>query len=181
MATSNAIKKALAILQSVFPRDLTPELAEAYHLALADVDDDTLGESVGVCLRTCKFFPVPAELRAAMPRPRALPVDAMGVARQIQSLGHYNPHGWVYPSVKTVREKMGRAAAEAYGTVGSDRLYSENETTRGIAERDFAQVLREEIHTDPSAALPQPNDKILDGPIHPDLLKRLKADTGWTA
>jgi hypothetical protein len=62
--------------------------------------------------------------------------------RAIEKLGWYDPHcGWVYPRPDTVREKLGDAVANAYGFVGSARLFSANDTTRDIAARDFGTSL----------------------------------------
>ena len=177
MATSSAIRKALAVLQAVFARDITPELAEAYRIALADVSDDDLGVAVGRCLQTCMFFPVPAELRGAIHVDQAPKVNAADVIAKIASLSTYMPTGYAHPSVPVVRDKLGAAAAEAYGFVGSRRLFSENQTTRDIAERDFAATFAATVQDEPRTALPRTTDRMLDGPMHPDLVKRLKAET----
>lgn len=87
-------------------------------------------------------FPPPAIfLAAAKPAPV---FDFHAILRQIDRLATYNPNvGMIPANVGTVRAELGDLVADAYATAGTDRLRSDDETTRSIAQRDFAKALTE--------------------------------------
>ena len=76
---------------------------------------------------------------------RGTPVfDTDALLREIMRHGYYLPtRGDMPPLVGTVRDAMGDVVADAYATVGSARLFSDDETTRSIARRDFTNALTE--------------------------------------
>lgn len=87
-------------------------------------------------------FPPPAVFFAAL-EPKQI-ADGQKILRQIEKLGTYNAHvGMIPPNVHTVREELGDLIADAYATAGSDRLSSDDETTRSIAQRDFQKALEQ--------------------------------------
>ena len=171
MPNPATILKALALLQATFPRELSDTMTEVYRAALDDLTDEQIQRATAACIRECTFFPVPAEIRKRAGIPKQS-LDVHGVIAAIQSLGEYSPHGWQYPSAARIRERLGAAAAEAYGTVGHGRLYSENETTRGIAERDFSEAFRAAVAGDPTSSRPT----LASGPMHPALLAQLRTE-----
>jgi hypothetical protein len=158
MASHETVARALAIMQELWSREITPELVRIYRAALADVDDDALLAAVRRALATCKFFPVPAELRdlAGVARPRLEPApDVAELVRQIWGHAEDSPgYGQRPPRVELVRQVFGDSVAEAYGYVGPERLFSSNETTWQIARRDFAEELRASMSARAERALP---------------------------
>lgn len=166
MASSNAVGRCLAILKHL-PSDspVTEETTAFYALGLRDLSDDALGRAVARATSTCTFRPQPAELiRLAGVGEQTAVLPVHDALERIQRLGCYNPHGWQYPRIDEVRRHISAAAAEAYGAVGSSRLFGENETSRAIAERDFAEVYQSAIRTDRRAALPAPDEvRLLPG------------------
>lgn len=87
-------------------------------------------------------FPPPSVfLRLAEGTP-VFDVDAL--VRQIGKLGTYLPTmGDTPPVVAVVRDALGDVVADAYASVGSRALFSDDETTQSIARRDFEKRLRE--------------------------------------
>jgi hypothetical protein len=158
MASHETVARALAIMQELWSREITPELVRIYRAALADVDDDTLLAAVRRALASCKFFPVPAELRhlAGVGRPRLEPApDVAELVRQIWGHAEDSPgYGQRPPRVELVRRVFGDSVAEAYGYVGPERLFASNETTWQIARRDFAEELRASMSARAERALP---------------------------
>jgi hypothetical protein len=167
MASHETVARALAIMQELWSREITPELVRIYRAALADVDDDALLAAVRRALTTCKFFPVPAELRELAGANRPAFVDAEAVLDRIAGHASYHPaSGTRMPRVEVVRQLLGDAVAEAYGLAGGgDRLFSPNETTRSIARREFAEELRQLVRERGSAALPSPKIPRLPAPV----------------
>lgn len=143
MATQIAVGQALAILQATYPREITATMAEVYHTALRDLTDAQVEEATGRCVRECKFFPAPVELRKRAGIVHE-PIDYDELLRKIQGLGAHNPHvGWLNPRAETVRERYGDDVATAYALAGCGRVFSDNETSRDIARQEFRKVLEE--------------------------------------
>lgn len=170
MASNPQVARILAILQEVWPREITTELVRIYADTLRDLDDDALMRAARQHLRTARFFPTPAELRDAAGVNRAPFVDTEHLLDCIAMLSSYHPRsGTTPPRVEQVRGAFGDATAEAYGIAGGgDRLYSGNETTRAIARREFAQELRELIRQRGPSAFPAANPELPalpDGPV----------------
>jgi hypothetical protein len=67
--------------------------------------------------------------------------DSSALLRRISALGSNTGVGWRWPLVGTVRDALGDDVADAYASAGTDRLSSDDDTTRSIAERDFAKAL----------------------------------------
>jgi hypothetical protein len=89
---------------------------------------------------TGAFIPPPAVIReAARPKPR---FDVDNVLRRIIKLAdEAKTETWQIPGVRRVREHLGDLVADAYAEVGSDDLFSGNDTARSIARRDFRKAL----------------------------------------
>jgi len=142
MASNQTIATVLAYLHELYQnREVTPATGDAWSMAFADWDDAELL----TCARKAatspgrSFFPTPGEIAAF----RVLPVvDASTVLRRISALGAYNPNGWLYPSIETVRDSMGEAVAQAYAAAGAERCFADDDSiTQDIARRSFASEL----------------------------------------
>lgn len=82
-------------------------------------------------------FPPPAVFFAQVPPV----VDGQKILRQISKMSTYSAHvGMIPPNVGQVRDAMGDVIADAYASAGSNRLFSDDDTTRSIAERDFQKA-----------------------------------------
>lgn len=144
MASKTAIAGVLAYLHECYPsRDVSAATAEAWAMTFAEWDDATLE----ACARRAAatpgrtFFPTPGEITALAGRPV---FDSQALLRSIDKLAAYNPNvGMIPPNVGQVREALGDLVADAYASAGTDRLASADETTRNIAQRDFAKALEQ--------------------------------------
>ncbi len=143
MASREAIARGIALLHECFPsRPITDETGNAFALVFADTSDR---EFLTACANLAKqpgrvFFPTTGELQAAL-KPRA-PIDLDRLCDAISSLGEYNPNvGWIYPRTQTVIDRFGAAIGAAYAHAGCARIFSDNETSRDIARREFAGAL----------------------------------------
>lgn len=142
MASPRAIRQLLAILAESFGGDVTAEKAVVYHDALSDLTDDEVGYAARFAQRNWegRFIPPPAVLRNAV-GVNAPAFDDAALIDEIQRLGEYSPVGMRWPSVRAVRHALGGGIAEAYSRAGARSLFSDNETTRAIARRDFMTAL----------------------------------------
>lgn len=151
MASKKAISLVLSIMHEAYPnREITEATGPVWLELFADVGDEALVAAVKKCCVEPgrSFFPGAGDVRKYLTKPIELP-DVPKTLRQISKLGQYHPaRSWIDPRVETVREKLGDAIANAYASIGPVRLYSENDTTRDIAERDFGALLTEELRTE---------------------------------
>lgn len=155
MASKRQVGQVLAILGSTFPRDVTPELVGVWLEAFDDVSDEALGAAARRAVKTCRFFPNPAELRDMIGANAAPAVDAEAILTAIWAFHHYHPqYGTTPPGTAFVRERFGDAIGQAYGLAGPARLYSGNETTASIARREFAKELEATVQQQGALALP---------------------------
>lgn len=155
MASERAIVAAFKILSRAFAGVVDKERVNVYCAALEDLSDAELATATAhvVKTHTGEFIPPPAVLRKAV-APAALVVDAAAVIRQIEKLATYSPHaGMIYPVLATVHSQLGEAAAYAYAAAGGTRVFSENETSRDIAVREFQKALTDAANR-PMADLP---------------------------
>jgi hypothetical protein len=150
MASAEAIGTVLALLHEYYPnRPLSPNTLAAWRLAFVDIPDADLSAAVMLVAKQPgrTFFPTPGEIFAVLTE-KIAPPPTEELLRSIQQLGFYTPqHGWINPRVDAVRECFGDAIASAYGYVGPGRLYSDNDTTREIARRDFGLALLDAMDT----------------------------------
>jgi hypothetical protein len=142
MASSQAIAAVLAFLQEIFPtRDINANTANAWSIMFEEWSDADLTTYARLAAkeRGRKFFPTAPEVMACRPVPA---IDSARILRQIGALGTYNPHGWLYPRIETVREKLGDGIADAYAAAGGERCFAdEGSATSDIARRTFAAEL----------------------------------------
>lgn len=154
MATSRAVAAALAVLGRAFAGVVDEERVDVYCAALEDLSDADLAIATAhvVKTHTGEFIPPPAVLRKAV-APAPIAVDSSAVLRRIENLAIYSPQaGMIYPRGDVVRDALGEAIAYAYAAAGGERVFSDNETTREIATREFQKALAEAVSR-PGAAL----------------------------
>lgn len=157
MASKKAVASALAMLGRAFAGDVTPERAELYHTALAELTDDETRAATAYVIRTytAPFIPPPAVLIAAV-KPHPVAVDGESVLKEIaRRLASHSPTvGMCYPGAASVQREFGALVAYAYTAAGgASRLYSNDDTTRDIALREFQHTLTDAAKRD-HAALP---------------------------
>lgn len=120
--TQEVFDQAMGLLASTWPeRGPTTETLAAYQLALGHLHDSTFTAAVADCLRTCTFYPKPAEL---LERAEALLTDAgllpkradaawAEVLDAVHGPAHMTATGWEYEHTWT-----SPAIAEAMDLVG---------------------------------------------------------------
>jgi len=174
MASKQTIVKVLAVAGTVWPRDVTPELVGIYAGALGDLSDDALERALRGAVKTCKFFPTPAELRelAGSDEPA---IDVDGLLQGIERLSTYNPvTGTRLPAVTVVRDALGDAVADAYALAGGSLLFSRNEFGRADAMRIFRRELVAASLAGPEPTLPTlPSGEAVTPPIHTEAIQKL--------
>jgi hypothetical protein len=159
VASINAVVAMLAVFAEYYPtRPVGKRTAQFYHEGLLDLSDEQIAAAVEIIRQQPgrTFFPTINEVRDTTRRKLA-PVDIGKATRVIFALGHYSPHaGQQPPSVDVVRNNLGEAMAAAYAGVGAARLFSTNDTTREIAEREFGELLSEIPETQRALPAPRP-------------------------
>ena len=60
----------LALLGDAYGKEITEGNVNAYALALADIPYAEAQQAAAICMRECKFFPAPAEIRRAVEQQR---------------------------------------------------------------------------------------------------------------
>lgn len=155
MASAKAVNASLKMLSRVFAGVVDDAKVEVYAAALESLTDAQLAAATTIVIKshTGEFIPPPAVLIKAV-APVAVAVDASSIIRKIEKLGTYSPHvGMIYPSVDRVRDELGETIAYAYASAGRDRVFSEDQTSRDIATREFSKAIGEAAAR-PIAALP---------------------------
>ena len=149
MATSKSVASALKILSRAFAGVVDAERIELYRVALDDLSDEQLGHAVVFIVKTHtgEFIPPPAVIRRAITAAKAPAVDVDATIRRIEKLAVYSPHvGMIYPGTQRVIDELGERAGYAYAAAGGPRVFSEHETTRDIARREFQTAMTEAAH-----------------------------------
>lgn len=158
MATAQGIAAALTVMHEAFPqKEITEATAPLWLGWFRDEPDEELLRAANAIAldRTRKFFPSPGEFRAVL---HPIPViDVPAIVRQIEALGHYNAQtGWSWPSVETVRNRLGDGIAEAYGLLGA-RLGQDQGPGLDIATREFSNALLTALHREGGHILKAPD------------------------
>jgi hypothetical protein len=159
VASKVAVVKALAVLSTVWSREITAATVDAYVIGWHDLSDADLASGVELYLRSGKFWPSPGEVSALVTVPAPELVDTDSLLASIERLGTYGPSGWCYPRVALVRDTYGEAVATAYAVAGASRLFSESVQSRDVARGEFARMLRDEMRpgADRSRLSPPPH------------------------
>jgi hypothetical protein len=155
MASKSAVFAALKLLGRAFAGTVDEPKADVYHAALEELSDEELARATTIVIKThtSDFIPPPAVLIRAV-APARLAIDSGAIVRQIEKLAVYTPGGgMVYPPTCVVARELGTGVAYAYAAAGGSRLFSENDTGRDIAVREFERALSEASHR-PAAELP---------------------------
>ena len=143
MATREAVARALAFFAEDRGGDVTPPRLQIWCEVLKPLTDIDLNRAVGLVLRSDRsgFIPPVSALIAAVTETE--PVDHEELLKAIGQMGVYSPiSGMCWPRIGDVRERLGDAIATAYADAGASRVFSDNETSRDIARREFRQSLR---------------------------------------
>ena len=82
MATPARFSIAINALAIMYPNDVTPALLEAYWQSLRDLTDEQLERGISICMRTCRFRPLPVEIRDASGAEAVKPADRAVLAFQ---------------------------------------------------------------------------------------------------
>lgn len=157
MASSRAVADMLKILSRAFAGTVDKARIELYRVALDDVTDQQLGAAAIALVKTHQgeFIPPPAVIRAAVGVDRIAPSEVESTVHRIKALATYNAaSGMIWPPVAIVRRELGAAVAEAYAAAGAQKLFSENETSRDIARREFGTALVEWTRRESAGLLP---------------------------
>jgi hypothetical protein len=155
VASVKAVAASLKLLARAFAGVVDDARVEVYNAALEDLTDAQLAAATTIVIKTHtgEFIPPPAVLLKAV-APVAVAVDASAIVRRIEKLATYSAHaGMIYPGVDQVRAELGETVAYAYAAAGGPRIFSENDTTRSIAEREFSKAITEAANR-PQSALP---------------------------
>ncbi|HUW09782.1 MAG TPA: hypothetical protein VM537_08630 [Anaerolineae bacterium] len=114
MATHDTVKKALALLSAVWPRqELSALTPEVYEKTLADVPDDLLEEATLAAAAEETFWPVPAAIRAKalelLARRAGIPTphEAWGEVIHAMRACRPNQRPWSHEVVKLAVQDMG--------------------------------------------------------------------------
>lgn len=67
--TKECLRKYLNMFLQIYPKHPPLETLEVYERVLSDIDDLGGGAACEICLRECKFFPMPAEIRERVAKP----------------------------------------------------------------------------------------------------------------
>ena len=146
MASDVVVGWALSVLKHLPSKNpVTAETVAFYALGLEELTDDQVKVATRLAARDCTFLPSPAELAKLVGAHRVV-FDVEPILDAIRALGSYLPtSGTTHARVERVREALGDGIAEAYSCAGGARMFSGNETTRDIAQREFAEALRDVV------------------------------------
>lgn len=142
-------EKLVAVLEATYPNHPTkPQTATAYHWALADLPYPIVEAAIREALRSSRFFPTPAELRAVIAE-RLLGYPAPEEAwRQVQdrvrSVGHYGAPGFGEGPIAQAVDAIGWRNICLSETPGVERAHFlrayEGYRERALREADLAAV-----------------------------------------
>lgn len=178
MASKRAIGTALKMLGRAFAGVVDAARVDVYSAALDDLTDEQVALATTRVIRTHtgEFIPPPAILRKAV-APAPVAVDSMSIVRQIEKLAAYAPGGgMIAPPTSVVAQQLGPVVAYAYARAGGPRLFSENETGRDIALRDFERAIHDAANR-PEAELPVLGAGVSFGSIDGSVLKLIEQTT----
>lgn len=111
-------KAVLATLAIALPgREQSDALRDVYWRVLAGLTDEQLEAAAAKALRSCRFFPTPAEL-LELAQPRNLEAEAGRVFERVKALADYSPQCGPIWSETKIRLALGDAVADAYQAAG---------------------------------------------------------------
>lgn len=142
MASVDAIRDGLAVLHEAFPtRPITTKTGKVFYGLFRETDDDAFLSACRTLARQRGrvFFPTPGEITALLAPRVAIDMDRLLEA--IANQGQHTPTGFLFPRIERVRLVFGDEIGSAYAFAGAAKLYSENETSRDIARREFREYL----------------------------------------
>jgi hypothetical protein len=146
VASEGAISTMMKLFSQNFAGTVTKERCRLFHAALLEATDEQVMAATKRILAEHRgeFLPPVALVRDAIGlNDRGSAIDLEKTLRAISHLGETHPNSgrWRAPSTNRVEMVLGSAIAEAYGEAGGPLLFSDNQTTREIAEREFVRGL----------------------------------------
>ena len=157
---NEAWMKGYGMLTLAFPeRERTPERDKArgdlYRTKLDDLTDEQWLKAVDICLGSEVFFPAIATLRGYAKPAEPTEAQAVAVFDQVIDAGEYNPHGTQWRE-RTIREKFGPAAAEAFMVAGGQGAFASlSERNLPFTRKAFVEAYVAAVRLDPKLALPE--------------------------
>lgn len=152
MASPDAVKMVLKILDSAWPRPLDLEARDernvVYYEALDDLSDEEVLAAAKLALKNERFFPSPGVLREFV-RPKvsvdaAITSEAAAAYERVLSCNYYTPESGAVWSYRQIRDEIGEAAAEAWAAAGGNSSFSwADETGASIRFKRFMDAYRE--------------------------------------
>ncbi len=96
---------------------------EVYFGALGDLDARQWARAVAAAIDGCEFFPVPKALRELSGNSGSLG-EAVAAYEAVLASGQYTAEGGTHWNFRTVAERCGKAAAEAFMEAGGDHAFA---------------------------------------------------------
>jgi len=158
--TNEAWKNGYRALKLAFPDREMPEdqrkaRGDLYRQKLDDLTDEQWFKAVDRCLDSERFFPAIATLRGHAKPQEPTEAQAVAVFEQVIDAGEYSPHG-TYWAARNIREKLGPAAAEAFGAAGGHGAFSfMSERDLPFTRKKFVEAYTAAVRLDPKLALPE--------------------------
>lgn len=160
------IGMALAALAETHNREVTETTVEAYHLALGDsFDPESWTAAVVHVMRTCRFWPTPADFLDAL-NPEAdteAIVGAVIVAVTDGRYREYDPNGSRW-NTRRMRDELGEAAVEAWLEAGGAAAFDTIESSK-FGACAFGKIYRRRLTAEAKA-----------GRLDPGLLLRVGSE-----
>ena len=130
MASSIAVQGILDLFDKIpaWRRDLNQsardERLKVYHAACLDLTDEDVLAAARLAVRSCRFFPVPAELLEFV-RPKAsleaaAREEASAAYQRVLDCNTYTPEGGACWSYRQIADEVGVEAAEAFIAAGGN-------------------------------------------------------------
>jgi hypothetical protein len=171
-----AFTSTMAALSTALPtagRPITEATFEVYWRALAPLSDAEFQRGAEVCLRRCRFFPVPSELLDAGRPVTDSAADAFRVMNRALLLTDYDPEGGTTWRIQRLREELGEATAQAFLACGGAPAFRQYDSPfHGAAIRKaFMESYQRSVLLEPQLALPAGPDRT------PNRLRELVAET----
>lgn len=149
--TNEAFDRGMAQMAATWPdRERTPATFAVYRDALDDMSDSVFEAAVKVCVKGCKFFPVPAEIREKA-------MEILGAAgllpktgeqaweRLVSLLPKYSvDNGWYNCTAKSPLDDMTEQAVRAMG--GMRRICNCDLHDLGFLRREFLEYYEPKRH-----------------------------------
>ncbi len=178
MAKLETVHAALTLFDTIWPRDMTPKAvadrARAYELALRHLSDAEVTTAAVLCSRSCRFYPVPADLIASVRPASQIAIEATANADRAydEILSRYERGHQVGP--RDIEEALGPEAAHAFCCAGGTAVFAWCEPGRdeGFRRKRFMEGYVEAFEDSQAQ-----RDALEAGKAMPQQLNRAEAAT----